>query len=743
MPRTLHFLVALPFTLSLMACAPGPGTLAGLALVGALAAGGGGGSSAPLPSINMTSGQSGEIDVGSEYSFSWTTTNAQSCSASGDWSTDVGISGSHTQKLPESKTYQFTLTCQNSDGASSSSSLSVISNYLLIGGKIIDKDKANRTVYIDQNQNRNFDAFEYSGVSDGQGNYQIRAAEDIDCLKDFPIAVSDSILYSNNPLPNKEQVNVSLLTSFFRGVAPWGLSTPAGDFFNSAEPCNSWDTQRKNRTRAVVIREIQLQQNVTGYSYQDLQTLDSSRLSDADSFYSSLTDIEDLMVEEFIDELDSELAAVGGSADDFEVASASDLMPANLTIFLNDESYPASLADSYAPEAIEQVSVRSNFALVIDPKPAVSIVNQTGWDEHYYIQFFPAFVNNNGQLLSDEKSCHVILSSDALCDVSGETFNGSTPVYDTDFDYWLEKDTSRGKEEIRSFERNYKGVASCRRWDANSITYLSEFESVDDSFAIDFYWNFNEGELDAEGLCVPFSPLADDKYMESRKFYADGSSAFFYWDNTEIESLPDAFSVFELSESNPPPSRITSDIVDQFSGRPYISAFEADDDTLSLNAAQNIAAEMIAYADQRRALGDYSWMVFGVRNTQEGRAVARYFSDPYNYGYIICEVEGVWNIFPGYGSDLSNSLYDCLTTQDDNGDFIFSRSSQHQAIDLSQYTRSPYSGLVPLDQLGARSAAAQRISLEQRASEREFDPNIFQRNPVLPLGARQSGAFNR
>ena len=58
--------------------------------------GGGGGGSAspespaiPLPTINFSSNQSGEIDVGSEYSFSWTTSNAKSCSTSGDWNTTV------------------------------------------------------------------------------------------------------------------------------------------------------------------------------------------------------------------------------------------------------------------------------------------------------------------------------------------------------------------------------------------------------------------------------------------------------------------------------------------------------------------------------------------------------------------------------------------------------------------------------------------------------------------------------
>ena len=50
--------------------------------------GGGGGSASPespaipLPTINFSSNQSGELDVGSEYSFSWTTSNAQSCSTS-------------------------------------------------------------------------------------------------------------------------------------------------------------------------------------------------------------------------------------------------------------------------------------------------------------------------------------------------------------------------------------------------------------------------------------------------------------------------------------------------------------------------------------------------------------------------------------------------------------------------------------------------------------------------------------
>ena len=187
--------------------------------------GGGGGSSspspsAPLASINISSDLSGEVDVGTEYTFTWTTSNASSCSSSGDWNETVGTSGSHTLTLNEAKVYTFTLSCTNSDGRSSSSSISITANYLLIGGKIIHPDNSGKTVYIDQNHNRVFDSFEYSGESDSDGNYQIRSMDNLECIKDFPVAVNNTYLYSINPLANKEEVNISPLT-FINFIAIW------------------------------------------------------------------------------------------------------------------------------------------------------------------------------------------------------------------------------------------------------------------------------------------------------------------------------------------------------------------------------------------------------------------------------------------------------------------------------------------------------------------------------------------
>ena len=158
--------------------------------------GGGKGSSLspsiPLASINLSSDLSGEVDVGIEYTFNWTTANASSCSSSGDWNETVSSSGSHTLTLNEAKVYTFILSCTNSDGRSSSGSISITANYLLIGGKIIHPDNSGKTVYIDQNHNRVFDSFEYSGESDSNGNYQIRSMDNLECIKDFPVAVNNT-----------------------------------------------------------------------------------------------------------------------------------------------------------------------------------------------------------------------------------------------------------------------------------------------------------------------------------------------------------------------------------------------------------------------------------------------------------------------------------------------------------------------------------------------------------------------
>ena len=63
------------------------------------------------------------------FSLSWTSQNADSCTASGDWSGSKSTSNSYgeTIQLSQVRTYTFTLTCQNNtSGTSASDSVQVI-----------------------------------------------------------------------------------------------------------------------------------------------------------------------------------------------------------------------------------------------------------------------------------------------------------------------------------------------------------------------------------------------------------------------------------------------------------------------------------------------------------------------------------------------------------------------------------------------------------------------------------------
>ena len=93
-----------------------------LIIISSCGGGGGGGSSSPgdvsafNPSIDSFSSSSYSLNVGGSVNLIWSTTNAISCTASGDWSGDKSNSDSPFNiTLNEVKTYVFTLTCRGED----------------------------------------------------------------------------------------------------------------------------------------------------------------------------------------------------------------------------------------------------------------------------------------------------------------------------------------------------------------------------------------------------------------------------------------------------------------------------------------------------------------------------------------------------------------------------------------------------------------------------------------------------
>lgn len=60
------------------------------------------------------------VSYQSNVTLSWTSENAVSCQASGDWSGTKAVSGSQIVQMNQVKTYTFTLTCKNSTGTKTS-----------------------------------------------------------------------------------------------------------------------------------------------------------------------------------------------------------------------------------------------------------------------------------------------------------------------------------------------------------------------------------------------------------------------------------------------------------------------------------------------------------------------------------------------------------------------------------------------------------------------------------------------
>ena len=705
--------------------------------------GGGGGSASPespaipLPTINFSSNQSGELDVGSEYSFSWTTSNAQSCSTSGDWNITVNTNGSHNVTLNESKTYSFTLRCLNSEGASTSKSIIITANYLLIGGTIIHKDNTDRTVYIDQNQNRIFDSYEYSGSSDSNGNFQIRSSENIECLKNYPVAVNNSYLYSINPTQNQTNVIISSFTSLFKSFTSSGLFNLSADLYNSKTPCNIYDSNNQAHITNQFDSAIELQKNITGYSYSDIKqnpsnspkpAIVTSRFNELDSFYQSLAQIESDIVTNVKSLLDSSLSGTGFSSNDYTIRSTSDLHYSNLLIFLNENDYPESLWWGEQVSSVDDISLRGDFMVDLDPNSNISMANLNGWDESFVIHINPMFITNDNKLMRDNSSCYVNPSSYCTLDIASDLFgDDSAALYDSEISYLLQKETSRGLERMETDEYINSKENTCEVYKNYIITDTNNYD--DDSYSIDMYRNrITDLWLDYEGSCDSAYYSPNYKWMTSAKFYNDSSSVFLSWDNETIDNLPNAYGILEFDQDSLPPDQIGNEYINEFLNKPDVGSFKNNEFNMTSELLSTVADEMWNYASEKALQGPFGWVGYYVENVNGGTAYATIESTNWTW-YVSCYQNGE-TIFSYSLDEYSASAYllECLQTQsissrDDGYEFIFSRSSTHTE-DNTDYTFGPYVGrvntyeAVPQSNLSIQTKTEPNEMLEEKKFER-------------------------
>ena len=142
-----------------------------LLIISSCGGGGGGGSAPPVPNASITLNiSSTEIYLNQQVTVSWSVTNASSCSASGSWDGSKSLSGSEDFSFDQPGSKSFTLTCQNSEGSSSSKTVStnVLDNLNGIVVGINYLDSAN--VILDLNSNYIVDDGEPSSISSA-GNF--------------------------------------------------------------------------------------------------------------------------------------------------------------------------------------------------------------------------------------------------------------------------------------------------------------------------------------------------------------------------------------------------------------------------------------------------------------------------------------------------------------------------------------------------------------------------------------------
>ena len=102
--------------------------------------GSGGGSSDPLTSITVSlSASTNETQVGFPVTLTWSSTNAQTCSATGDWSGTRAVSSSEEVTINKEGSNTFTLSCSANGATSGSASVQVtgVMNRINITDEII------------------------------------------------------------------------------------------------------------------------------------------------------------------------------------------------------------------------------------------------------------------------------------------------------------------------------------------------------------------------------------------------------------------------------------------------------------------------------------------------------------------------------------------------------------------------------------------------------------------------------
>ena len=190
--------------------------LIALLVISSCGGGGGGGgepSTPSVPSASITMSISApQIYISGDVTITWSTSNATSCTASGDWTGAKSLSGEETLSFTVAGQKSFTLTCQNSAGSETSRTVTsnVIGNAQGIVVGINGISGAN--VVLDLNSSYTIDDGEPTSSSDGSGVFEL--PDDPQDIISFDGGDDTSgVSFSNLSLSHKSSSNESRVIS--------------------------------------------------------------------------------------------------------------------------------------------------------------------------------------------------------------------------------------------------------------------------------------------------------------------------------------------------------------------------------------------------------------------------------------------------------------------------------------------------------------------------------------------------
>jgi serralysin len=130
-----------------------------------------GSGSKPLPTVNLVADPT-SLPLGNTSTFSWTSTNSNSCSAT--WTSQTSISGSELVTINNLGNNTYSISCIG-DGGTNSASV-IVEGYKETDGVVVDGYISGAEVCIDEDDSWTCDANENLTTSDNEGKFTIRYA---------------------------------------------------------------------------------------------------------------------------------------------------------------------------------------------------------------------------------------------------------------------------------------------------------------------------------------------------------------------------------------------------------------------------------------------------------------------------------------------------------------------------------------------------------------------------------------